>query len=62
MEILYFELWVDKSRREEIKAKLMKIFDEVYDVFYDYDFIVRADDEEKLREIDGIKFREHYKC
>ncbi len=59
---MYFELWVDKSRREEIKAKLMKIFDEVYDVFYDYDFIVRADDEEKLREIDGIKFREHYKC
>ncbi len=59
---MYFEIWVDKSRREEIKAKLMKIFDEVYDVFYDYDFIVRADDEEKLREIDGIKFREHYKC
>ena len=59
---MYFEIWVDKSRREKIKAELMKIFDEVYDVFYDYDFIVRADDEEKLRKIDGIKFREHYKC
>jgi len=60
---LYFELTVDPVRREEIKKKLLEICEEVYEVSPNYDFLVRIDEEEKLKNIEGIKrIRRHYNC
>jgi hypothetical protein len=59
---MYFEVWIDLSKREEVLKKLRDICDEVHEVFYDYQLIVRIDDEQKL-EMDGIlRYRKHYNC
>ncbi|ADC66424.1 integrase catalytic region [Ferroglobus placidus DSM 10642] len=60
---MYFELTVDPVKREEIKDKLLEICEEVYEVSPNYDFLVRVDSEEKLKNIEGIKkIRRHYNC
>lgn len=59
----YFEVWVDRVRKKEIFEILKARFDEVYEAFYDYDFIVRAENENELKEISGVKYvRSHYNC
>lgn len=59
---MYFEVWIDQSRKEEVITKLRKICKEVWEVYYNYDLIVRVEDENLLR-IDGVLFyRRHYRC
>ncbi len=60
---MYFEVWIDLSRKKEIERMLREKFLEVYEVFYDYHYIVNAESEEELRKIDGVKFyKKHYNC
>ena len=60
---MYLEVWVDRSRREEVIKKLKELCEEVHEVFYDYDFIVKSESKEMLLGIDGVKsVREHYNC
>ncbi|MDI9642899.1 MAG: hypothetical protein QXU17_02590 [Archaeoglobaceae archaeon] len=59
---MYLELWIDRSRREEIIEKLKAICEEVWEVYYNYDLIVKVEDESKVK-IDGVlSYRRHYKC
>ncbi len=59
---MFFEVWVDRNKKEEVKSKLGRYSEEIYEVSYDYDFIVRVD-EKILRKIEGIRFyRKHYNC
>ena len=59
---MYFEVWVKLDRKEEVERKLREICDEVYEVFYDYHYIVKIEDEILLN-VDGIKrYRRHYNC
>lgn len=59
---MYYELWIDRTRSKEIIEKLREICDEVWEVYYNYDLIVKAESEDKLK-IDGVLFyRRHYKC
>ncbi len=59
---MYFEVWLDTSRKDEVLRKLREVCDEVHEVFYDYDCIVRVSDEGVLK-IDGVKrYRRHYDC
>ncbi len=58
----YYELWIDKTRKEEIIAKLRKFCDEVWEVYYNYDLIVKTSEEDKLK-MDGIiYYKRHYSC
>jgi len=60
---MYFEVWVDLSKKEEILKNLKKRFYEVYEVYYDYHFIVNAENQEEILVIDGVKYvRKHYNC
>ncbi len=59
---MYFEVWLDASRKDEVLRKLREICDEVHEIFYDYDCIVRVSDENVLR-MNGVKkYRRHYDC
>ncbi len=59
---MYFEVWVDLDKKEEVLERLLDICEEVHEVFYDYQFIVRVNDE-KLLEIEGVRrVRRHYNC
>ncbi len=61
-EYMYFEVWIDLSRKDEIAKKLRETCEEVHEVFYDYHYIVRVEDEEALK-IDGVRrYRRHYDC
>ncbi|MEM2176010.1 MAG: hypothetical protein QXN34_01605 [Archaeoglobaceae archaeon] len=59
---MYFELWIERARKDEIIDKLRKICDEVWEIYYNYDLIVRVSDESKLK-IEGVlSYKRHYKC
>jgi hypothetical protein len=59
---MYYEVWVNPLKKDEVLKKLRQVCDEVHEVFYDYHFIVRIDDE-KLLNIEGVKrYRRHYNC
>uniref|UniRef100_A0A7C3M9F2 Uncharacterized protein n=1 Tax=Archaeoglobus fulgidus TaxID=2234 RepID=A0A7C3M9F2_ARCFL len=61
----YFEVWVDQTKKAEVIKKLKEICEEVHEVFYDYDVIVRVSEmeEKDLLKIDGVKrVRRHYNC
>lgn len=59
---MYFEVWIDLSKKAKVLKKLWEVCDEVHEVFYDYQLIVRVEDEKKL-DIDGIlRYRKHYNC
>ncbi|RLI73744.1 hypothetical protein DRO97_06900 [Archaeoglobales archaeon] len=59
---MYFEVWVELAKKDEVEKRLRKACKEVYEVFYDYQYIVRVDDENVLN-IEGIKkYRRHYNC
>ncbi len=59
---MYFELWIDSSKREDVIRKLRSLCEEVWEVSGSYDLIVRADSEEKVK-IDGVlRWRRHYTC
>ncbi|MEM1578237.1 MAG: hypothetical protein QXK70_00715 [Archaeoglobaceae archaeon] len=59
---MYFELWIERARKDEIIDKLRKICDEVWEIYYNYDLIVRVSDESKLK-IEGVlRYKRHYKC
>ncbi|WP_456477632.1 hypothetical protein [Geoglobus ahangari] len=60
---MYFEVWIDLSRKEEVEKALRERFIEVYEAFYDYHYIVNANSESELMNIDGVKLvRRHYDC
>ncbi|AKG91764.1 hypothetical protein GAH_00908 [Geoglobus ahangari] len=60
---MYFEIWIDLSRKEEVEKALRERFIEVYEAFYDYHYIVNANSESELMSIDGVKLvRRHYDC
>ncbi len=60
---MYFEVWIDLSMKDSILKKLREEFHEIYEVFYDYHFIVNAESEEEILAIDGVKYvRKHYNC
>ncbi|RLI79841.1 hypothetical protein DRP05_02535 [Archaeoglobales archaeon] len=59
---MYFEIWIDLSRKGEVEEKLRELCDEVHEVFYDYHYIVRVKDEKSLS-VEGVKrYRRHYNC
>jgi hypothetical protein len=59
---MYFEVWIDLSKKRDVLEKLKKICDEVHEVFYDYQLIVRVNDAKKL-EMDGVlRYKSHYNC
>ncbi|MEM0089081.1 MAG: hypothetical protein QXD49_00145 [Archaeoglobaceae archaeon] len=59
---MYFELWIDRSRSKEIIEKLRKVCEEVWEVYYNYDLIVKVKSDEVLK-IDGVLFyKRHYRC
>jgi len=61
----YFEVWIDQTKKAEVIKKLKEICEEVHEVFYDYDVIVRVSEmeEKDLLKIDGVKrVRRHYNC
>ncbi|MBO8182486.1 MAG: hypothetical protein H0Z28_06805 [Archaeoglobus sp.] len=59
---MYLEVWIDLSKKDEVLKRLREVCYEVHEVFYNYQFIVRVDDEKKL-DIDGVlKYRRHYNC
>ena len=59
---MYFEVWIDTSMKREVEKKLRNACDEVYEVFYDYHYIVKVKDENVLN-IKGVKrYRRHYNC
>ncbi len=39
---MYFGVWIDRLKKNEVLEKLKDLCDEVHEVFYDYDFIVRS--------------------
>ncbi len=65
MSSMFFEVWIKKSLSEEerrrVVKKLEEVCKEVYEVFYDYDYIVRVESEDALK-IEGISYRRHYDC
>ncbi|MDW7990024.1 MAG: hypothetical protein RMH75_05105 [Archaeoglobaceae archaeon] len=59
---MYFEVWIDQCRKEEIIKKLKEVCEEVWEVYYNYDLIVKTLDESKIK-LDGVlHYRRHYKC
>ena len=61
---MYIEVWVRQIDKEKVLEKLKEVCEEVHEVFYDYDFIVKySGKEEELMKIDGVKrVRRHYNC
>ncbi|AIG98531.1 MULTISPECIES: hypothetical protein [Archaeoglobus] len=61
---MYLEVWVNHLEREKALEKLKEICEEVHEVFYDYDYIVRySGSEEDLLKVEGVKrVRRHYNC
>ncbi len=60
---MYFEVWVDLSRKDDILKNLRGKFYEVHEVFYDYHFIVNAESQDEILAVDGVKYvRKHYNC
>ncbi len=61
---MYLEIWVDPTKREAILKELNKICDEIHEVHYDYDFIVRTSRSERdIQNLEGVKkVRKHYDC
>lgn len=62
---MYFEVWIDQTKKREVIERLREVCDEVHEVFYDYDVIVRVlgMEEKDLLEIEGVKrVRRHYNC
>gem|GEM_PF-1501052 len=43
----YFEVWIDQTKKAEVIKKLKEICEEVHEVFYDYDVIVRVSEMEE---------------
>ncbi|MBO8180330.1 MAG: hypothetical protein H0Z19_07615 [Archaeoglobus sp.] len=39
---MYFEVWIDQTKKREVIERLREVCDEVHEVFYDYDVIVRV--------------------
>lgn len=59
---MYFEVWVDRMRKDDVENSLQEVCEEVHEVSYDYHYIVKVSDEALLN-LNGIKkYREHYKC
>ena len=59
---MYFEVWIDLSKKGDVMKRLEKVCDEIYEVFYDYQLIVRVEDESLLN-FDGVlRYRRHYNC
>ncbi len=50
--------------KEKVAERLREVCDEVHEVFYDYDFIVKFNGkEEDLLKVEGVKrVRRHYNC
>ncbi|MDK2795119.1 MAG: hypothetical protein PWQ22_31 [Archaeoglobaceae archaeon] len=59
---MYLELWIDRTRREEIIKKLKEVCEEVWEVWGHYDLIVRVDDENKIKFEGVLKCKRHYSC
>lgn len=62
---MYLEVWIDHTKKEDVLKRLKEVCDEVHEVFYDYDLIVRVSNisEKDLLEIDGVKrVKRHYNC
>lgn len=59
---MYFEVWLDPVKKHDTLQKLQEVCEEVHEVFYDYDCIVRVDKEEKLKVEGVVKYRKHYDC
>ncbi len=60
---MYLEVWIDPGMRDEVLKELKEVCDEVHEVFYDYDCIVRVSSEEDLLKVKGVKrVRRHYDC
>lgn len=45
---MYFEVWIDTSMKREVEKELRNACDEVYEVFYDYNYIVKVKDEKRF--------------
>ncbi len=59
---MYLEVWIDRSRGKEIVEKLREVCEEVWEVYYNYDLIVKVKSEDVLK-IDGVLFyKRHYRC
>jgi uncharacterized protein with GYD domain len=59
---MYFEFWIDNSRREEVIKKLKTVCKEVWEVSGNYDLIVCAESEDQIK-VDGVlNWRRHYTC
>lgn len=59
---MYFEVWIDKARKKEIVEKLREVCEEVWEFYYNYDLIVKAEDENKLKINGVLAYKTHYKC
>ncbi len=62
---MYLEVWIDQTKKGGVIEKLGEVCDEVHEIFYDYDVIVRVTgmEEKDLLEIEGVKrVRRHYNC
>ncbi len=60
---MYFEVWIDLTKKDDTLKKLREKFCEVYEVFYDYHFIVNAESQDEILAVDGVKYvRKHYNC
>ncbi len=60
---MYLEVWIDPTMRDAVLEDLRKVCDEVHEVFYDYDCIVKVSNEDDLLKVRGIKrVRKHYDC
>jgi len=59
---VYYEVWVDERKKEDVRKILDRVCSEVHEVYYDYQFIVNVSDEDSLK-LEGIKYyRKHYSC
>lgn len=58
----YYEVWIDLARKEEVERRLREVCREVHEAFYDYHFIVEAEDEKDLSLEGVIRVRRHYNC
>ncbi|MEM4496659.1 MAG: hypothetical protein QXM06_05105 [Archaeoglobaceae archaeon] len=62
---MYVEVWVEEGSKSRVFEKLTELCGEVYEVFCDYNYIVRVSEAnlEELRKIEGIKrIKRHYNC
>lgn len=59
---MYFELWIDGTRREEVIKKLREVCKEVWEVSGNYDLIVRVDSESKIKFEGVLGYKRHYSC